>query len=909
MLRGFLEQSAEVLWQQYGERISTLKLVFPSKRARLFFAESLSKLISKPIWQPEYLSIDDLIWRLSPMQEADHLRLVAELYKIYGRYHTETFDKFYSWGVMLLQDFDTIDKYMVDARALFCNISDLHDIESRFADDSEELEIVRNFWRSFATGRIQSREQQEFLKIWRSLSDIYLEFKARLADLSIAYPGMAYRSVAESMDALYTDPHTYCFLGFNALNECEQRLFKFLDERDNAIFLWDYSTSYVEDKRQEAGRFIRRNISCFPESFPLDSRYNENLQIEVIASPTDVLQCKALYGILEDIHRRQGYVDKETAVVLTDENLLHQVITSIPECVERINITMGYPIVDTLIYNFLERLLQLQLRRHGSAFYHKDVIGLLSHPYLSEKGGVVTEELIANLTRSQRIYIEESDLGDIAVVFTPQDSVEGLQSYFLGALSFVSATEDAERREYTYLLISTISKLRATILSCTIQLTIPIYTMLLRQILRQVRVPYTGEPLGGLQVMGILETRNVDFRNVIVLSVNDDNFPGNRGGQSYIPYNLRQAYNLPTTTDAEAMYAYYFYRLIQKADNLTMLYTSATDEKSTGEQSRYIYQLESESQFNITRADISLKVERPSTSAIIVEKSADIISKLKRKRFSPSSLSRYITCPLQFYLRDVERVISSDGVDEEFTKLDLGNALHRTMEILYTPIVGKVNPQSLIRRLDPIDIETTLDRVMGEMCTQLPDSQRGQIEIARGVILKYIGYIVGYDARRSDRYIIQSLEHDITCTLFGVEFAGTTDRIDRLEDGSIAIVDYKSGLGDDPVFRSVEQLFDADKINKAALQILLYSVMYRDTELVDVVPQLYICRLMGNKDFSPLLESGGESLSIVSYEMNQMLREHLQTLLKEIFDEGTPFTQRPNDRKCEWCDFAGVCSR
>lgn len=903
-MQSFLEQSAEVIFQRYGDEISTLKLVFPSKRARLFFGEALSKLIDKPLWQPQYLAIDDLVWEFSELQQTDNLRLIAELYKVYSKYHHETFDKFYAWGTMLLQDFDTIDKYMVDANTLFRNISDLRDIDAVFASDSPELEIVREFWRTFANSQAQSREQQEFLRIWESLADIYYQFKIRLQGLGVAYAGMAYRRVAQDIEQMYTKRETYCFLGFNALNECEQRIFKFFDSRGDALFLWDYTTLFADDLNQEAGRFIRRNLSNFPQSFLLNNSYNKALDIEVLDSPTDILQCKVLTLKLEDIYAKQGYIDKETVVVLTDENLLEAVLTSIPPCVERLNITMGYPVTNTLVYNLLERLLQLQTRKRDSSFYYKDVVGLLSHPYVAQMQPKVAQKLLAGILDKQIIYVDSVDLLDFSSIFVTCTTLTELQGYLLNVLSETSTTDDARRREFSYALISSISRLSSTIENCIIDLTISIYISLLRQTLRQIRIPYTGEPLGGLQILGILETRNVDFRNVIILSVNDDNFPGNRAGQSYIPYNLRQAYNLPTSTDAEAMYAYYFYRLISRADSLAMLYTSAADDKTTGEQSRYIYQLEYESEFKVRRADISLSIQQPALSDLVVEKSGQIIESLHKKRFSPSSINRYVSCPMLFYFHDIARIKVAESVDEEFTKLNFGNVLHRVMESLYTPLLGLVNPQKRIALLSLIEIDQAIEHALHDL-----NAIRGgeQLNIGKTILRRFIKQILNYDSHRNDPFVIERLEYSSDVEFCGFTFTGSADRIDRLSDGSIAIIDYKSGQGDSLVFRGVGELFDADKTNKAVLQTLIYSIIFAKNERVDVQPQLYIARMMGDENFSPSLDFNGKRVELLPPKFREDFEIRLEGLMRELADPTTPFVQNPSDLKCAYCDYRSIC--
>lgn len=904
-MRSFLEQSAESLWQRYGEDISNLKLVFPSKRARLFFGEALSKLITKPLWQPQYLSIDDMVWGLSKLRETENLRLIAELYKIYSRYHNESFDRFYNWGVMLLQDFDMIDKYRVDAQKLFANISDLKEIEAQFEDESPERELILQFWRNFDKGKSQSKEQQEFLRIWRSLAPIYTEFWERISELGVAYAGMAYRYVAENIEDIYTESATYCFLGFNALNECEQKIFTFLHKQGDALFVWDYSSLYAEDKSQEAGRFIRRNLARFPQAFDIGNHYNEALEVEVVESPTDILQCKALTVKLEEIFARQGYLDKETAVVLTDENMLQQVLCSLPDCVERVNITMGYPLTSTLIYNFLERLLQLQTRKKIDEFYYRDVLGVLNHPYVNQIDKIKIDELIKIVQDKQKVYIGGCELSDFETLFTPVSEVEDLQGYLLRAISFVSNTDDDQRREFTYVLIAGIATLMQTIKSCSISLSVGMYTSLLRQMLSLKRVPYTGEPLGGLQIMGILETRNVDFSNVIMLSLNDDNFPGNISSNSYIPYNLRQAYNLPTTTDAEAMYAYYFYRLLQRADTLTMMYTSAADEKSTGEQSRYIYQLEYESQFAIKRSEIALSLDKPVKNEIAVVKSREIIEKMRTKRYSPSALNRYIACGLKFCLYDIDYIRVEQSVEEEFSKLALGNALHKSMELLYEPFVGKANPGKYIAAITPQRVDEVLKVVLLEQ----GESQGGHFEIAVQTIKRYITQNLAYDLSREQDFVVERLESKLSTTLCGLTIAGTADRVDRLADGSLMIIDYKSGAGDSVDFASVEKLFDGQVGNKAAFQTLLYALICRRSERVDVTPALYIGRLMNRDGFSPYLNMNGRELVGLDEGILKEFEERFEVMVNEMFDIGSKFVRCENERACAWCDYRGICGR
>ena len=949
-MKKFLTETAETLWKQYGDGISDLHIIFPGKRARLFFNEALLSIVGgRPLWQPRYLSMDDLVRSLTPLETGDRLRLVAELYKICNRYHPEPFDRFFRWGEMLLADFDTLDKYLIDAGALYANISDLRDIEDRFgglfAGNDEAMALVRGFWTALDRRGVQSVEQQQFLKIWRSLFRIYTEYKARLRELGIGYSGMIYRDVAESLDPAAPerdgrfDGRTFCFVGFNALNACEQRLFAYLKETGAGRFYWDYDNYFYRSEEQEAGRFIRRNVARFGDDAPAGAFDRDNFlktkEIEAVATPSDVLQCKALYRELEEIYARQGFVDKETAIVLTDESLLLPVLHSIPPVVGQLNVTMGYPLSDTVPYILLERLLQLQSHVREGCFAQADVAGILAHPYVAERASSAARTVAERIETWQTVwvppdYFAENDL--LRSIFRPVARVEQMQEYietvFSGLGAVASDSEEArERKEFIFTLLDHVIRLGNTIRACDIGLPMGIYIALLRQSLAGCRVPYEGEPLSGLQIMGILETRNLDFDNVILLSLTDDTFPGNREGSSYVPFNLRQAFGLPTPQDHEAMYAYYFYRLIARCRRLTMMYSSAADDRRTGEQSRYIYQLEYESPHRVERANVNLRIDYRPVEPIRIEKSPDILRRLENLEFYPSKLNRYIDCPLKFYFADVERLEAPERTDGEITHLDVGNTLHRAMELLYGPLVGLPEAAARIAELTPERLTGAVERAMVDM---LGDRGRqielsGRMLLLRNVVRRYVEQIVRYDAQQGGLFVVEGLERKVKHRFVlgdrRVVLAGVADRIDRLGDGALRIVDYKSG-GDKMDFSSVEGLFSNEKVtrdgeltyeahNGAVLQTLLYGLVFGEAERAVVAPALYAARKMGAPDFSPFPVSRGEEGCVewLDPELQTALLSKLSILFDSMFDPSVPFSQTKYDQSCAFCNFRTICRK
>ncbi|MFR9515185.1 MAG: PD-(D/E)XK nuclease family protein, partial [Rikenellaceae bacterium] len=546
-MRGFLNEVAERLYNKYGAEVSSLKLIFPSRRSRIFFTEALSQVAVTPLWQPTWVSLDELVAEATPLQRGESIRLISELYRIYSGYHGGDFDKFYFWGEILLSDFDMIDKYMVDADMLFSNVADIKELESDISYmTAEQLKIIE-FWRSFKNESGLSEERRKFLNVWRSLPAIYHKFRARLMELGIAYTGMIQRSAVERLTSgeySFDGEQRYAVVGFNALSECEKRIFDSLSLSASVDFFWDYDNYYVDNQEQEAGLFIRENLTRYGSSFEIShDHFAQGKKLNVVSAASNVLQCKYASKVISELVSQGVAIDKDTAIVLTDENLLTPLLYALPPEVGKVNVTMGYPLKQSLAYSLVERLLtlQMQLRDRKSSnpqFYYVDVVALLSHPYVN----VINKELFATIEKQinqeRLISIDRNTLladhpDYFASIFEACNSWHSISHYIQRILSLVAQYpyqgEDSSRRlEFLATISESISTLHNSIESCGIEISDSIYISLLRRMLQSLRVPFEGEPLEGLQVMGILETRNLDFRNVIILSMNDDTFPGNR---------------------------------------------------------------------------------------------------------------------------------------------------------------------------------------------------------------------------------------------------------------------------------------------------------------------------------------------------------------------------------------------
>ena len=953
----FIEEVAADLYRRYGREVSRLRIMFPSRRAQLFFTDALSRLTDTPIWQPQFETIDRLMTSIAGIEHGERVRLITELYNVYREFHKdEKFDKFYFWGEMLLNDFDAIDKYMIDADMLFANISDIKQLESDLSYITDrQWEVITRFWSVLNDDKDPSEHKRRFLKIWNTLCPVYHRFRERLHELGIGYGGMIQREVVERIEAsdfeLDDDGAQYVVAGFNALSKCEKRLFDYLAVNRTTNFYWDYDRYYL-DERQEAGLFLRENLVRYPQSVTFASQIDNFSKREKnftsVATASNVLQCKYVNGLLRQLMADGVPMDKRTAIVLTDENLLQPLLYSMPEGVE-LNVTMGFPLKQTVAYSLIERLIELQNRRRESSsgiwFYHTDVLGLLSHPYLCNVLGGEAMKLSREIVERQRVYVPREELAKTPMferLFTPITEWQQMSDYLLMMIGEASRSatmsDDALRREAQYLSVvaENVMQLRNSLDQCAVEISQPIYMSLLRRHLQTVRIPFEGEPLNGVQIMGILETRNLDFDNVIILSMNDDNFPGNRTtSSSFVPYGLRAAYGLPTPEHHEGVYAYYFYRLIQRARNIYMVYCSQSDEKSSGEVSRYIRQLDYESGVPIRKVDFGVDINLGTTAPFSIAKQDDVRTKLERyltdpeASLSPTALYRYIACPMRFYFASVAHIRGEEEIAEEIDAPMFGTILHESMRSLYEPLKTAASTAKAIAEITDEKISQAVDHAINENYLHRNhasvEDYGGNILLVRDIICRYIRTgILTYDAAHAD-FRVENIEHEVSTPFsfrsgeqeLQVVFKGTADRIDLMDSGMVRVVDYKTG-SPHLEFEGVENLFKGTSGQRQSntIQTLLYSMMITRSEHRAVVPALYYVRDLGREDYSPqLVEVVGEGRNksrraVESYAAYaEEFERHLAETLGEIFDFDRPFTQCDDLDTCTYCDYADICRR
>lgn len=959
-MESFLKLVAADLYKHTEGNLAHTAVVFPNKRAGLFFNEYLAQESESPIWSPAYVSISELFRSLSPWEVGDPVKLVCELYKIFRRetQSTETLDDFYFWGEMLISDFDDTDKNKVDTDKLFSNLQDLRNImdDYTFIDDEQE-EAIRQFFQNFSIER-RTALKERFISLWDVLGNIYKGFRESLASQNIAYEGMMYRHVIEHLNVDKLPYEKYVFVGFNVLNKVEHTLFTQLKDAGKAVFYWDYDEFYMKENRQavthEAGEFIRRNLRDFPS--PLSGELFKNLskpkEVHYIASSTENAQARYLP---QWIRNNLTTPEKETAVVLCNEALLQPVLHSLPAEVKHVNITMGFPLSQTPVYSFLIAL--LELHTHGFNFKSgrytfQSVVTLLKHPYTRQLTGQA-ELLEKELTRNNRFYPLPGELGKdefLTRLFTPLSGnlnlcirlSETLQQVAGIYQANTSGTEDTDAfnqlyRESLFKAYTTINRFRTLIEEDELTVQSETFRRLLVKVLSATNIPFHGEPAIGMQVMGVLETRNLDFRHLVLLSVNEGQLPKSGGDSSFIPYNLRKAFGMTTIEHKIAVYAYYFYRLLQRAERITLMYNTSSDGLNRGEWSRFMLQFLIEWPHPITRQFLEAGQSPQGTSPITVEKTPDVMRRMQslfdvrtnpKAKFSPSALNYYLDCPLKFYYRYVAGLSAPDEVSAEIDSATFGSIFHYAAEHIYKDLTthGKVINKEALETLlrNEVKLQDYVDTAFKKLFFNVPQNEKPEYNgvqlINSAVIARYLKQLLQNDLRYAPfTFIASEMEVDEPIdiqTPKGViksRIGGIIDRMDS-KDGTLRIVDYKTG-GDADTPPHVESLFIPDKKrSNYVFQTFLYAaIMCRKQPTMKIAPALLYIHRAATETYSPVIQMGEPRKPKEAVEdfskYEKEYRERLQGLLEEIFNPEKSFTQTEIIEKCTYCDFKALCKR
>jgi hypothetical protein len=961
-MKPFLYKVAEANLEYYKDTISEQIFVFPNRRAGIFFQKYLALLSKKPLFSPQITTVNDLFRSFTTFSVSDRINLLFKLYNLYVTISKsdETFDEFAFWGEMILNDFDDVDKYVVNARQLFSNIKDLKEIDNGLDGlTDEQIAAIKEFWYNFHPEK-QGKTKDDFLSTWEILYPLYKAFREELETENSVYEGMIFREVAERIlrkETLNLPKGKIIFVGLNALSRTEEILLEYLQKEEAADFYWDIESPQVVDQDNRSSLFINRYSRQFPSLLSI-LKDNEitTPNIELIGIPSATGQAKQVYEVVEQWIKNGHIADTEkainTAIVLPDEQLLLPTLYAIPESISTINVTMGYPLASSPIAGLMEHLFAMQGNwrtiRQQPAFYYRFLLPVLNHRYITNLAPETCEKIYQNILTFNRIFIEITDFSKnplLAKIFKPVRSGDDIAAYLLEVLEEIQKhykarhkQEDVEdedekmtmsnlEREFIYHYYITVSRMREVMADTHVQMTSDTFFRLLRQMVAGVSIPFQGEPLSGLQVMGVLETRALDFENLIILSMNEGVFPLRGATNSFIPYNLRVGFGLTTFEHQDSVYAYHFYRMIYRAKNITLLYDTRSEGMQTGEVSRYLHQMKYHYRMPITEKLITYDISLHQNQPIAIEKNDRIQQQLNRfteggnRALSASAINTYLDCPLKFYFQEIEKISEEEEVSEELEANQFGSMFHLIMENIYEPMKNRVIQAETLEGIQKNHV--LLDNeVENAFCkfvfkTEKPQELTGNNYLIGAVLKRYVQQVLEVDRKLTPftyRASEERMEDKITTDSgLTINLKGSIDRVDEVNEVT-RIIDYKTGAGVS-VFGELEDLFNRShkKRPKAVMQVFLYAWLYkRKYKTTDISPGIYYLReLFG--DFDPIvaMSSGrGKKEKVEDFNLFYTgFEQGLKDCLDEIFNLDKKFSQTEIEEHCTYCAFKEICRK
>ncbi|MGP1467963.1 MAG: PD-(D/E)XK nuclease family protein [Hoylesella shahii] len=955
MRKTFLEYVAEDLLKKYGTDLSRITLVFPNKRASLFLNEHLARMADGPLWSPVYTTISQLFRDRSERVVADNIKLVCDLYRIYVQCTgtTETLDHFYGWGMLMLSDFDDIDKNLADATDVFRNLSNIHELDDVSYLSEEQREVLKRFFSNFSDD-YNTELKNRFLQLWQNFGNIYNSFNDHLQEEGLAYEGALYREVVNNDLATY-DADTYIFVGFNMLQKVEQKLFTLLAKAGKAKFYWDFDRYYMEGANNEAGYYIRQYLEAFPnELFNRDDEIYNNFRTEkvlrFISASTETIQGRFVgHWLQNEDFVRAG---RKTAVVLCDENLLQTVVHSLPSEVENVNITTGFPLAQSPVSSFVNALINLQTigyTKSAERYRLQYVRAVLRHPYSLFLSDNCTEQL-RTLEEHHTYYPSRQEMAvdeGLTLIFANlEEGVADVQTYHAKLVDWILSmlktvgkrtqeTDDHLMKEAIYRMYTLFNRLHELIVSGDLSVDLITLLRLITQLVQSTSIPFHGEPAIGLQVMGVLETRNIDFDNVLLLSCNEGNMPKGVNDASFIPYAIRKAHSLTTIDHKVAIYSYYFHRLLQRAQNITILYNSATEDGHTGEMSRFMLQMLVESGHKIERLSLQAGQMPNVLQPHAVEKTDSIMQQLmKLDKLSPTAINRYLRCQLLFFYNTVAGLKESDEETDDIDNRTFGNIFHKGSQLIYEQLMDAnftVSENAIKDFLaDKSALQRIVDRTFNEELFKVANANQhpqynGLQLINRGVIISYLKKLLQMDLSLTpfrilamEKPVEQEVVFNVDCKTHTLTIGGYVDRLDEVEEGNgkvIRVVDYKTGRKPQTAVAAFEDIFSGDKVTKNHadyyLQTFLYAAIVRDSlkwnkQKLPVSPALLFIQQASAEENDPVLRVGKERINDIAVYHNDFWA-HLKALLSEIFDKEHAFMPTKDRERCTRCPYRQVC--
>ena len=956
MNKTFLEYVAEDIIGKYGTDLSRIAVVFPNKRAALFLNEHLARIAGQPVWSPAYITISDLFRQHTDLKTADPIKLICDIHKSFTKCTgiDETLDHFYGWGQLLLADFDDIDKNMADADSIFCNLKDIHELDDISYLDDEQKEMLKRFFANFSDD-IESELKKRFLSLWSHFGDIYHDYNRRLTEQGIGYEGAIYRKVA-SEETLHLKYDKYLFVGFNLIQKVERVLFSRLMKEGKAKFYWDFDEYYMPTARAQQSASVPNNTASFAAyltDFPneLDNTDRDiyaNMRrpkrIRFISSPTENAQARfASNWLLENDRYKAG---RKTAVVMCDESILLPIMHSLPPEADKVNITSGFPLAMTPVASLVMLLFDLYtlgLRKKGTAFNPHYLKKLMAHPYARHLQEVHLKEM-------NEVHLKGVHLSQVHQEEVHQEGIAALLQHIATLVKQVGiATKqegDALTQESVFRMFTILNRLAALAESGDLLVDNTTLRRLVSQLVGAASIPFHGEPVIGVQIMGVLETRNIDFDHLLLLSCNEGNMPKGVNDSSFIPYSIRKAHGLTTIDNKVAIYSYYFHRLLQRAGDITIAYNNSTDNGHTGEMSRFMLQLLVESGQKIEHYSLTAKNQPTPLMPKAIEKDETALSKLEEmSRLSPSAINTYIRCKLAFYYQYIAHIKEPDSDPETIDNRMFGNIFHRAAYLIYkditdhSPVIEKAHIQAYLsnRKL----LASVVDRAFEE---EECKTNNGLQIINREVIIEYITKLLKIDQQLCPFSILAMEEEakvytQLSFTIpsggalkggalvssaptkqYNLTIGGIIDRLDAVTDKQtgkrrIRVVDYKTGNKPSSAIKSIEEVFDpkniASKHSNYFLQAILYSLIVSRSKEWNaandpVSPALLFIKQAATNGYDPTLCIDKHPISDVTVYEEEFLTK-LKETVADMYSPNAAFTPTDDRKKCELCPYRMLC--
>ena len=1014
MNKTFLEYVAEDIISKYGTDLSRIAVVFPNKRAALFLNEHLARLAGQPVWSPAYITISDLFRQHTDLKTADPIKLICDIHKSFTKCTgiDETLDHFYGWGQLLLADFDDIDKNMADADSIFCNLKDIHELDDISYLDNEQKEMLARFFANFSDD-IDSELKKRFLSLWSHFGDIYHDYNRRLTEQGIGYEGAIYRKVA-SEQTLHLKYDKYLFVGFNLLQKVERLLFSRLMKEDKAKFYWDFDEYYMPSpsplpsegalvggygipaiptqptcsvgalpggalvssaptnlttspsQHLSGGALVSSaptnlNLSDFPNELDnTDPDIYANMRrpkrIRFISSPTENAQARfASNWLLENDRYKAG---RKTAVVMCDESILLPIMHSLPPEADKVNITSGFPLAMTPVASLVMLLFDLYtlgLRKKGTAFNPHYLKKLMAHPYAHHLQGVHLSQV-----HQEEVHQPNSPSQHLTISPPHHLTTSTILHHIATLIKQVGIATKPEgdplTQESVFRMYTILNRLATLADSGDLLVDNTTLRRLVSQLVSTSSIPFHGEPVVGVQIMGVLETRNIDFDHLLLLSCNEGNMPKGINDSSFIPYTIRKAHHLTTIDNKVALYSYYFHRLLQRARDITIAYNNSTDNGHTGEMSRFMLQLLVESGQKINHYCLTAKNHPTPLMPKPIRKDETTLSKLQQiSRLSPSALNTYIRCPLAFYYQYIAHIQEPHPDPETIDNRLFGNIFHRAAYLIYkditdrSPLIEKAHIQAYLSNRTLLT--SVVDRAFqAEQCTP----NNGLQIINREVIIQYIIKLLKIDqqlcpfsilAMEEEAKVYTSLSFTIPSEgalkggalvssaprtnaprtsaptkTHNLTIGGIIDRLDILTDKQtgkphIRVVDYKTGNQPSSPIKNIDEIFDPNNIRSKHsnyyLQAILYSLIVSRSKRWNpaghpVSPALLFIKQAPANHYDPTLHIDKHPISDVTVYEEEFLTQ-LKHTLADIYSPDTPFTPTDDRKKCELCPYRMLC--